>query len=169
MPMAAFMVDPRFGLPRVLDFIADWTEVVAAHPRAIIVSYEALRQDPLTRFTALARFIDPGFTDLEIAAAVAFGGFETMQERERNGFFASERLRPGRSGATDSYKVRRGKIGGYRDYLTPIEVARVDRIVADHQRRRPPQATEPPPSRPLVDPRPRAGDASESTAEAGAA
>ena len=31
----------------------------------------------------------------------------------------------------NSYKVRRAKVGGYRDYFTDEEVAVIDRLVAD--------------------------------------
>lgn len=29
-------------------------------------------------------------------------------------------------------KVRRGKVGGYRDYFTPDELARIDAYIEDH-------------------------------------
>ena len=50
-----------------------------------------------------------------------------MKKREatREGMRASgQRVRPGDEGNPDSFKVRRGKIGGYRDYFTPDSSAR---------------------------------------------
>jgi hypothetical protein len=124
-----FMTNDRLGLPRVLHFIQQWAEVVTAHPTSLLVTYEALRGEPVTTFTEVARFIDESFTDAEINAAVAFGDFGAMQARERDGFFESERLRPGRTGDPNSLKVRRGKVGGYRDYLTAEEVRVIDDLV----------------------------------------
>jgi hypothetical protein len=39
-------------------------------------------------------------------------------------------MQPGDTRDPDSYKVRRGKIGGYQDYFTPEQVAEIDAIVA---------------------------------------
>ena len=44
--------------------------------------------------------------------------------------FADERLRPGQADNPDSFKVRWGKAGGYRDYLDPVSIAFLDAEVA---------------------------------------
>ena len=95
-----------------------------------MVTYEELCADTAKAFGRVARFLDPGWTDAEVARAVAFGDFGAMQAREQQGFFNSERLRPAGSGAAEGWKVRRGKIGGYRDYLSAVEIAAVDRMLA---------------------------------------
>ena len=41
------------------------------------------------------------------------------------------RMMPRDKDNPDSYKVRRAKVGGYRDYFTDEEVAVIDRLVAD--------------------------------------
>lgn len=129
MNLIDFLVDPLLGVPRVTRFLRGWQAVIDRHPRALSVSYEELRADTCSAFGRAARFLDPASSEAEIADAVGFGAFETMQAREREGFFASERLRT-RGETADGLKVRRGKIGGYRDYLSAEEVATVDRLVA---------------------------------------
>jgi hypothetical protein len=44
-------------------------------------------------------------------------------------------MKPGNPDNADSFKVRRAKVGGYRDYLSDEEVAQVDAYV--EQRLRP--------------------------------
>ena len=39
-------------------------------------------------------------------------------------------MQPGEKGNPDSYKVRRTKVGGYRDYFSPNEAAQIDELVA---------------------------------------
>lgn len=129
MPIGEFLLDPHWGVPRVARFLRDWRAAVARHPSTVEVAYEDLRRDTTGTFSRVARFIDPATSDPEIAAAVAFGDFGLMQARERDGFFTSERLRPAERGAADGFKVRRGKIGGYRDYLTAEQIAAVDSLV----------------------------------------
>ncbi len=123
--MIDFLLDPRLGVPRVVRFLRYWENALAAHPRALRVSYEALRADTGEAFGRVARFLDPATSAAEISDAVAFGDFGMMQARERAGFFNSERLRA--SGETpEALKVRRGKIGGYRDYLSAEEIRMVE-------------------------------------------
>lgn len=128
MKMIDFLLDPRLGVPRVNRMLGGWRDAVADHPGVLSVSYEELRADTEAAFGRVARFIDPATSASEIAAAVAFGSFDMMQARERDGFFNSERLRA--SGETpNGQKVRRGKIGGYRDYLSGEDLLRLDRLV----------------------------------------
>lgn len=38
-------------------------------------------------------------------------------------------MKPGDPGNADSYKVRRAKVGGYRDYFSDEEISRIDAYV----------------------------------------
>src|SRR5207249_9665213 len=58
-------------------------------------------------------------------AALAFSEFENMKKMEAAGAFDSKILRPGDVRDPESFKVRRGKIGGYREYLSRSEERRV--------------------------------------------
>ena len=65
-----------------------------------------------------------------MADAVEYGSFDHMRELEEAEAFGSEKLRPGRRGDVDTYKTRRGKVGGHRDELTAEQIARLDRMLA---------------------------------------
>lgn len=130
MTICGFLLDPQLGVPAAHRFVEDWRAALSAHPSTMTVTYEELCADTVAAFGRVARFLDPATTDAEIAGAVAFGDFGAMQAREQQGFFNSERLRPGGSGAPEGLKVRRGKVGGYRDYLSAAEIAAVDRLVS---------------------------------------
>ncbi len=128
MKMIDFLLDPRLGVARVDRFLRGWRQAFADHPDTLIVSYEELRADTGEAFGRVARFLDPETSAAEIAGAVVFGDFGIMQAREREGFFNSERLRASGE-APEGRKVRRGKIGGYRDYLSAGEIGMVDRML----------------------------------------
>jgi len=50
---------------------------------------------------------------------------------EKNVFWlAGGRMKPGKKGDPNSYKVRRAKVGGYKDYFTDDESAQIDELVA---------------------------------------
>ena len=50
---------------------------------------------------------------------------------ERDGTFGdkSRRFSSGKQESSDAYKVRRGKIGGYRDYFTDEQLLEIDTLV----------------------------------------
>jgi hypothetical protein len=49
-----------------------------------------------------------------------------MRHYEEQQRFGSKTLQPGDYSDPDSYKVRRGKIGGYRDYLSAADLEYID-------------------------------------------
>jgi hypothetical protein len=55
-------------------------------------------------------------------------------ESANTSLFAGGRMKPGNPDNADSFKVRRAKVGGYRDYFSDQEVARVDAYVEQHLR-----------------------------------
>ena len=69
-------------------------------------------------------------SDDVITDAVGFGSFEHMRALEESGAVRSEKLRPGRPGDVNTYKTRRGLVGGYHDELPPDAVAHLDELMA---------------------------------------
>ena len=65
------------------------------------------------------------------AEAVRFASVENLRELERKSFFRSSgiRMMPKDRGNPDSYKVRRAKVGGYRDYFADDKLAAIDALV----------------------------------------
>jgi hypothetical protein len=57
--------------------------------------------------------------------------FEKIECMERENAYSRYSLRTESLPGEESFKVRCRKIGGYSNYLEPMEVHRVDRIVCD--------------------------------------
>ena len=62
----------------------------------------------------------------EIENAFEFSSFSNMRQMEKENKFNVKRLRPGEENNVDSYKVRRGIVGGYKDYLSEEEIDRLN-------------------------------------------
>jgi hypothetical protein len=69
-------------------------------------------------------------TQHEISAAVGYSSVQNMRRLERADAFDDPRLRAGEPSDPDSYKVRRGVVGGYVDYLSPGDLAYIGRVLA---------------------------------------
>jgi len=52
-------------------------------------------------------------------------------ETKRVFWLSGSRMAPADRSNPDSYKVRRGKVGGYRDYFDDGQIARIDAIIGD--------------------------------------
>lgn len=124
----AFVLHPGYGVEAVCRFNRGWIDHLAARPGSLIVTYEALRAEPRSGFAGVLEFVGGNLGKLDDAVAAA--SFEAMRAREeaRIGKRAGL-LRPDRADA-ETRKVRRGKVGGYVDYLTPGTADKAREIAA---------------------------------------
>jgi hypothetical protein len=91
-----------------------------AGDRFVTVRYEDLHVDPGPALRAIAVVAGLGpLTDREVAVAVEGASFDRMRGMERAGAIDHPMLRPGDADDPDSYKTRRGVVGGFRDEVTP--------------------------------------------------
>jgi alcohol sulfotransferase len=98
----------------------------------LLVRYEDLRAAPEAHLERVLAFLDAAPTSAEVQDAVAFASFDNMKQLEQSAAFggADRRIVPGEAGNPDSFKVRRGKVGGYHDYLSAEQAAALDGLVA---------------------------------------
>ena len=60
----------------------------------------------------------------------AFGSFDNLRKLESEGFFQSGGLTLRNANDPESFKVRRAKVGGYRDYFDEAQAAELEALVA---------------------------------------
>ena len=122
--------DPVLGAAATVDIIGRWWEEWHASPRFLHLTYEALQDAPEE---GLARVLvhfgerrpDAGL----IAEAVEFARFDNMQRMERENLIPDKILTPGDADDPDSFKVRQGVVGGYRETMTEQDIAIVERAM----------------------------------------
>ena len=126
-----FAVNEKLGVLRVIDHMNRWHDDMQKMPHRLIVKYEEMRDGPADVLDRVMTFLDRPFDQQVIDSAVAFASFESLSRKEANGFFKSDKLKPSNASDGDSFKVRRGKIGGYRDYFDAEQNALIDSLVRD--------------------------------------
>ena len=127
MGLATFVAGAE--LERIIGFMNRWAATLPRLPQTMQLTYEAMRSEPEASLEAVTTFLGETFTAEEIAAAVAFARFDSLKAKERDGFFRSFRLQAGSTEDAESFKVRRGKVRGYLDYLAEHEADDLDRRV----------------------------------------
>jgi len=98
-----------------------------------LLRYEDLRARPREELRSLLDFMRVDATDAHVNAAVDYSSYENMKKMEsaQQLRMAGGRMMPRDKDNPDSYKVRRAKVGGYRDYFSDEEVAAIDRRLAE--------------------------------------
>ena len=142
--LPALLRHPIFGIERVVLVMNRWLQEWTGTSRMHLLHYEDARRDPAPTFTAALRFLLPtlALDSGALARAIEISSFENMRRLESGAgdVFGTalacqmnqvkkDSLRPSDPDDPDSYKVRRGKVGGYRDYLGSSDIDFLDRMV----------------------------------------
>jgi hypothetical protein len=119
------------GLPKVIEFMNLWAREAAKIKDFMVVRYEDLRARPEDTLKTLLEFLGTRATVAQIADAIAFASYDNMKQMEQQRVFwlSGGRLVPKDHNNPNSYKVRRGKVAGYRDDFDAAQVARIDELV----------------------------------------
>jgi hypothetical protein len=120
MSASELLRDPAFGIESMVEIMNSWLAEWSGRSGFLLLRYEGLRSDPGPEFRRLLQVL--GERPLEEKAfshALEFSDFRHMKKLEGAGAFTSKILRAGDTQDPESFKVRRGKIGGFEDYLSP--------------------------------------------------
>jgi hypothetical protein len=111
--------DEKFGMRAIVDAMNHWLNEFSQRDNFTLVRYEVLRASPAEHFRDLLAVLGETEPDATVfQQALEFSRFENMQKLEAAGAFDSNILHPGDVRDPESFKVRRGKVGGYREYLS---------------------------------------------------
>jgi hypothetical protein len=129
-----FVTDPSAGLLKVIGFLNLWAKEVPNIDDFFLLRYEDLKAEPVATLTRLVAFMGAPANDTQIRDAVEFSSYENMKKMEakRTFWMSGGRMQPKDRSNPNSYKVRRAKVGGYRDYFDDQQVAAIEVITRDH-------------------------------------
>ena len=133
LPVYDFVVREPAGLEKVIGFMNGWAEEMPRLNEFHVVRYEDLHARPEETLAGILAFIGTPGNDAEIRKAVAFSSFENMKGLEQKKTFrwSGGRMVPKDRNNPNSFKVRRGKAGGYRDSFNAAEIAEIEHIVRE--------------------------------------
>jgi hypothetical protein len=119
MPVGALLRDARYGIGVMVEVMNGWVEEFGNRSDFAIVRYEDLHAEPVQAFHQVVRAIgEKEVDDAAFERALDFSNFRNMQKLEAAGEFRSKILQPRDAEDPESFKVRQGKVGGFRDYLS---------------------------------------------------
>jgi hypothetical protein len=127
-----FVLDQDAGVPRIVDYFNGWARAIPELRDVLVVRYEDMRADPGAVLARILAFTGTPVTPEQVGEAVEFASYDNMKKMEQESFFrgSGARVKPGDRENPQSYKVRKAKVGGYRDYFTDEQCEQLDRLVA---------------------------------------
>jgi hypothetical protein len=118
------------ALDTIIAYYNVWAEARTVPRTFCLIRYEDLHRDPvgeLGRALDVVGHVPPRHV---LETAVEFSRFDNMRKLETAAAVgAYDRMKPADEKDLESYKTRKGKVGGYRDYLSADDIAYMnDRI-----------------------------------------
>jgi hypothetical protein len=130
-PIFDFLMDKDAGLPHIISFMNLWASESDKVKAFFLLRYEDLRAQPEETLRKLLEFMQTPGTDEQIKDAVEFSSYENMKKMEQQKTFwlSGGRMVPKDRANPNSYKVRRAKVGGYRDYFEDQEIEAIEDLM----------------------------------------
>ncbi len=123
------------SISAVNDYLNLWARESDNIERLHLLRYEDLRAEPVKYFSGMLEFLGLGASEQQIEEAVEYASFENMKAMESGqqakSTLSSGRMKPGDASNPDSYKTRRAKVGGFRDYFDDAQVDVINAQVAE--------------------------------------
>ena len=132
MELFPFMKDTAAGLPKVIDYLNLWATEAPKCKDFLLVRYEDMRSDTAGTLKRILDFIGTPGNEEQIRAAVEFASVENMRSMElkRTFWLSGSRMVAKDKDNPNSFKVRKAKVGGYRDYFDDAQAAELEGMVA---------------------------------------
>lgn len=127
--LSDFIRDERFGVNKIVTFLNIWAANRTVPESFLLLRYEDMARDPLGEFTKLITFLGLPLNASLGEASVEFASFSNMRRMEEGGGAETKVLRKSHSNDPESFKVRKGQVGGYVEYLSPEDVAYLSEVV----------------------------------------
>ncbi len=130
--LADFMNFPIGGIDSLLRYFNIWEQQRTTPDGFLLVRYEDLHEDPRRELQCVLEFVGiSGVSDDVVDEAVGFSSFDSMHKMEKDQTFKHGKMKPTDKNDGESFKTRKGKVGGYVDYLTEEQVAELNRKMSE--------------------------------------
>ena len=126
--ISQFIREDLGSLRTIIRYYNAWERARDRTGAFLQVRYEDLQSAPGAQLRRILEFIgiaDP--SDAVIAAAVEFAAFDNMRALEKEKVLSP--LTPANEDDLESFKTRRGVVGGFRDYLKQEDIEWMDELI----------------------------------------
>ena len=128
-----FIRDERFGIEKIVSFNNLWINNREYMKDFLHISYEGLKKDTATELKKILLFLGEKEVDPKIIQEIVdYTSFTKMKQLEKNGQFDHFSMKPRNQSCNESYKVRKGIVGGYISYFTKSDIEFANRYIRNN-------------------------------------
>jgi hypothetical protein len=125
-----FIRHDKYGARKIITFYNIWHDNMSKPKRFLLVRYEDMHKSPEKITASVLRFLGLDYIEDDIIrTAVQFASFSNLKNLEKEDFFQSDKIRPANTRDSESYKVRKGIIRGYKSYLSEADMKYIDELI----------------------------------------
>ena len=126
-----FVKHPNQGLGPIIEFMNNWARELPNIRQLLVVRYEDLRARPEEEMARIVKFLDMEPNEAFLRDTVEFASVENLRKKEEENYFwrSGSRVQARDVKNPDTFKVRKAKVGGYKDYFDDDQVAELDAMV----------------------------------------
>ena len=128
-PIAEFIRHRKLGIASLTEGLNIAWRKLRGHSQHLIVKYEEMKSNPAEELRRILEFIGETVDPALITQAVSFGGFDNMKRMEQNNEFDSVKLRARDPNDPQSFKVRKGVVGGYVEHFNENDLIYLDKFL----------------------------------------
>jgi hypothetical protein len=127
--ISEFIRSDRYGAKKIITFYNTWHQNRGVPKEFLHLKYEDIHNKPEEVLSQTMRFL--GLHQVEedlVRDAVQFASFDNMKVMEKEFLFKQRSMRPANVSDDESFKVRKGVVGGYASYLSPDDIDFIDKV-----------------------------------------
>lgn len=121
--LSTFLYHDVGSFDTVLRYYNIWADNRHASAGFLLIRYEDLHENPKRELGRMLKFLEvPDVSDEILSEVIEHTSFKNMRKMEVENAFDSRHLKPADEKDENSFKTRRGKVGGFVDYFNQIDI-----------------------------------------------
>lgn len=129
--LSEFIRHPWWGINRTIKFMNSWAKDKEIPKEFLLVRYEDLHQNTEMELYKILSFLSLSkISDETLRDAVEYAHIEKLRKLSVSKLNKVDRMAPTDPQDLDSYKIRKGVVGGYVNYMSPDDIAYVDNKIS---------------------------------------
>jgi len=119
------------GVGHIIDFMNAWARELPNIRELLVVRYEDLRARPEEEMARIVEFLGMEPDEAFLKDTAEFASVENLRKKEQENYFwrSGSRVQAKDVNDPNTYKVRKAKVGGYRDYFDDDQVAELTAMI----------------------------------------
>jgi len=127
--LSDFIRDDLVGIRKIIAFMNMWIENCNVPDSFSLFTYEMFRENTIGQFKNLLYFTGIPIDETIIKNVVEQSSFKKMKQLEKNGTLKEPWMKPGNKNSDNSMKIRKGKVGSFREELSEGNIAFLNEII----------------------------------------